>query len=87
MKILKIKSLSFTSFYYFWCFYLQSKSLREKGDTKGSHYITIGYRSSYDTSRDMPNNDITRFRRINRITVAGRSDVAMEVRFKRLNFE
>ena len=43
------------------------------------YHITIGFRASYDTSRDMPTNDITRFRRINRITVAGRSDVAMQV--------
>lgn len=52
---------------------------------RGAHYITIGFRSSYDTSRDVPANDITRFRRVNRITVAGRSDVAQEVFQEDLN--
>jgi len=49
------------------------------------YHITIGFRASYDTSRDMPTNDITRFRRINRITVAGRSDVAMQIFGEDLN--
>lgn len=56
-----------------------------KSGTKGPHYITIGFRSSYDTSRDVPTNDITRFRRVNRITVAGRSDITMEVFQEDLN--
>nr|CAB3258231.1 BTB/POZ domain-containing protein KCTD8-like [Phallusia mammillata] len=40
-------------------------------------YITIGYRSSYSATRD--STSLEKFRRITRITVSGRSDIAKEV--------
>lgn len=44
-------------------------------------FLTIGYRSVYESQRSVgpPTSEITQFRRVTRITVSGRSDVARQV--------
>ncbi|XP_076811354.1 BTB/POZ domain-containing protein KCTD12-like [Clavelina lepadiformis] len=51
----------------------------------GPYFITIGYRGADTATRDGPSNDLAKFRKITRITVSGRSDVAKEVFQEDLN--
>ena len=61
--------------------HFSSKTKGKKGplSCKGPYYISIGCRGYYSAERDNPANDMTKFRKITRITVSGRSDVAKEV--------
>ncbi|XP_002119875.2 BTB/POZ domain-containing protein KCTD8-like [Ciona intestinalis] len=65
--------------------YERQNSLKTELWEKGPFFITIGYRGSYTSTSDGRSTDISKFRRITRITVSGRSDVAKEVFQQELN--